>query len=65
MKVHGGYSRYLIRKAMDGLLPPKIQWRLSKNWFSADYPARYRAQIGKARQFLAEIPPNDPVRSHS
>lgn len=36
----GGWSRGLIRNAMDGVLPPPIQWKTKKAPFSPDYPAR-------------------------
>lgn len=61
MKVRDGYHRYLIRRSLDGILPPKIQWRTTKMPFSPDYPKRYRAQIGKARNFVAAIRQRDPV----
>jgi hypothetical protein len=63
MKVQNGYRRYLVRKSLEGVLPEKIRWRISKLPFSPDYFARYDAQLGKAREFLAAIGPNDPVRS--
>jgi asparagine synthase (glutamine-hydrolysing) len=63
LKVHNGYSRYLIRQALDGVLPKKIQWRTTKCAFSPDYPRRYRAQLGKAHNFVAAIRRSDPVRS--
>jgi asparagine synthase (glutamine-hydrolysing) len=62
-KVRNGYRRYLIRGALDGVLPPKIQWRTSKTVFSPDYNVRYNAQLGRARDFVAGIGPSDPVRS--
>ena len=30
MKVKNGYGRYIMRKAMEGILPPEIQWRTDK-----------------------------------
>jgi asparagine synthase (glutamine-hydrolysing) len=62
MKVRDGYNRYLIRRSLDGILPPKIQWRTTKMPFSPDYVRRYLAQIGKARDFVAAIGRRDPVR---
>jgi asparagine synthase (glutamine-hydrolysing) len=62
-KFRDGYSRYLIRGALDGILPPKIQWRMDKMPFSPDYFARYNAQLAKAKAFVAAIGPTDPVRS--
>jgi asparagine synthase (glutamine-hydrolysing) len=63
MKVRDGYQRYLIRRALDGILPKKIQWRTSKCLFAPDYFKRYKTQIEKARQFVAAIRRGDPVRS--
>lgn len=45
-KMHHGWQRYVLRRAMDGLLPPAVQWRLGKanlapcfyrNFASIDY----------------------------
>jgi asparagine synthase (glutamine-hydrolysing) len=63
MKVRDGYNRYPVRGALEGLLPPRIQWRIDKTAFSPDYFARYNAQLGMAREFLSAIGPRDPVRS--
>lgn len=63
LKVKNGYRRHLIRSALDGILPERIQWRTSKSPFSPDYYARYDAQLGMVRNFLAAIGPRDPIRS--
>jgi asparagine synthase (glutamine-hydrolysing) len=63
LKVRDGYQRYMIRRALDGILPKRIQWRTDKYPFSPDYPKRYKAQLGLAREFVAAIRRNDPVRS--
>jgi asparagine synthase (glutamine-hydrolysing) len=63
LKIRNGYPRYLVRGAMEGILPKKIQWRTDKLPFSPDYYIRYNAQVGKAREFVAAIRGNDPVRS--
>jgi asparagine synthase (glutamine-hydrolysing) len=62
MKVREGYSRYLIRRALDGILPKKIQWRTCKMPFCPDYYFRFNAQLGMAREFVRAIGPKDPVR---
>lgn len=62
-KVRDGYSRYLVRRALAGILPPRIQWRTTKAPFSPDYFVRYTAQAPKARRFIAEIRRADPIRS--
>lgn len=63
MDVHDGYHRYPVRAALDGILPPRIQWRTDKKPFSPDYLVRYNAQLGIAREFVAAIGPHDPVRT--
>jgi asparagine synthase (glutamine-hydrolysing) len=63
LKMRNGYQRYLIRAALDGVLPKRIQWRTTKAPFSPDYNARYNAQLGKAREFVAAIGAKDPVRA--
>ena len=30
-KIRDGYTRWILRKAMEGLLPPKVQWRVDKS----------------------------------
>jgi asparagine synthase (glutamine-hydrolysing) len=61
--VRNGYHRYLLRGALDGLLPKRIQWRTDKTLFSPDYNLRYNSQLGLARALVASVGPNDPVRS--
>lgn len=63
LKVGNGFQRYLIRRALDGVLPKKIQWRTSKTPASPDYRSRYNAQLKKASDFIAAIGPRDPVRA--
>jgi asparagine synthase (glutamine-hydrolysing) len=63
LKVRNGYPRNLIRGALDGILPRRIQWRTSKTLYAPDYSLRYNSQLGKARDFMAAIGANDPVRS--
>jgi asparagine synthase (glutamine-hydrolysing) len=63
LKVRDGYDRYLIRGALDGILPRKIQWRTTKKPFAPDYYVRFNAQLPKAREFVAAIGARDPVRS--
>jgi asparagine synthase (glutamine-hydrolysing) len=62
-KVRHGYRRYLIRRALNGILPPRIQWRTSKAPFSPDYFFRYNSQLQKAREFVAAVGIGDPIRS--
>jgi asparagine synthase (glutamine-hydrolysing) len=63
MDVHNGYRRYPVRAALNGILPPRIQWRTDKLPYSPDYHIRYNAQLGIAREFVSAIAPRDPVRT--
>lgn len=62
LKFHDGYSRYLIRGGLDGILPPEIQWRTTKEPFSTDYHLRYNRQRPGLAAMLEDISPSDPVR---
>jgi len=62
LKVRNGYQRYLIRGALSGILPEKIQWRTGKRVFAPDYPVRFRAQQENALRLIASIGARDPVR---
>jgi asparagine synthase (glutamine-hydrolysing) len=61
MKVQNGYTRVLIRRSLDGILPSRIQWRVGKTPFSPDYFRRFNRQINQAGNWLAQIKSNDPV----
>ncbi|OKH32525.1 asparagine synthase (glutamine-hydrolyzing) [Calothrix sp. HK-06] len=36
-KLHQGWSRIIMRRAMDGILPPKIQWRGGKTMMTPNF----------------------------
>lgn len=38
--VESGYKRSVIRQAMDGVIPPEIQWRIDKKAYNPDYIAQ-------------------------
>ncbi len=40
----GGYTRSLIRHAMDKVIPPQIQWRKDKGYYSPDFATRVLSQ---------------------
>ena len=42
-KFAGGWPRLLLRRAMDGILPPAIQWRTTKANLSPNFHRRFRA----------------------
>lgn len=62
LKIRRGYKRSLIRDALDGLLPPAIQWRTSKEPFSPDFHVRYNRQRPMLVDWLKKIAKGDPVR---
>lgn len=62
LKARNGYTRYLMRAGLAGILPERIQWRTSKTPFSPDYERRYAAQRVQAQTVLDDVSPQDPVR---
>jgi asparagine synthase (glutamine-hydrolysing) len=62
-KIRDGYKRYTIRKGLENILPPKIQWRNTKTPFSPDYMRRYKKQLPFVLAFLEDIQSNDPIRT--
>ena len=61
LKIKDGYRRYLGRGALDGILPPKIQWRTTKEPFSPAYYQHYNAQRQIAVSLFSSIKKNDPL----
>lgn len=57
-----GYGRGLVRRALDGVLPPEVQWRLGKTAFSPDYYRRLRAARQRIRAELEHAAVHDRVR---
>lgn len=53
--VHGGYKRSLLRHAMQGVLPPEVQWRTDKGMYSPDFFQR----VENARHRLAHVLDSD------
>lgn len=51
----GGAKRSLLRRAMEGILPPEIQWRKDKLPYSPDYISR----IIKEKQFILSLLQDD------
>lgn len=56
LKFFHGFRRGLARRAMQGILPPKILWRIDKMPFAPDYHQRYVRSIDKALAILDAIP---------
>lgn len=42
-KFAGGWSRLVLRRAMEGILPPEVQWRSSKANLAPNFHRRFRA----------------------
>ena len=55
LKVRHGYKRYAIRSGMRGLMPDELRFRTTKEPFSPDFHDRYNRQLGKARDFVANV----------
>ena len=56
-----GWTRLLMRKSMEGVLPERIQWRTSKAPFSPDYYLRLKKSSKHAWQILNSVSADDPV----
>lgn len=59
--IHDGYRRYFVRHALDGILPPAVQWRTSKTPFSPDFHTRFNRSRGKALEILDAVPPGSRI----
>ena len=51
-KLRGGWSRLVMRRAMDGLLPESVRWRSSKATLAPNFKRRL---LGNDRNLLAEM----------
>jgi asparagine synthase (glutamine-hydrolysing) len=58
MKIHEGWSKYVQRKAGEGLIPPEIVWRRDKLGFATPQQAWKRTLVGPLRDFVkqADLP---------
>ena len=59
-----GWKRNLIRRAMDGILPPEIQWRKCKGAFSPDFYRRFQNERQAMRDEFTAIGPDDMARDY-
>lgn len=55
MRFKNGYPRYMIRRAMQGIMPKAICTRLTKAPFAPDYTDRYREAIPQIYALIDEI----------
>lgn len=60
----GGRSRGLFRLAMEGILPPSIQWRKDKLPYSPDFHRRLMNDRSSVLALLRTIGPDDSVRDY-
>lgn len=51
MKYQFGWSRYILRKAMDGILPEEVQWR----FFKQDYMPPLQKNLSSEMNFLKKV----------
>lgn len=57
-KLRRGWTRYVMRRAMEGILPPAIQWRRSKTMLSAGQTKAWRStEDGRIASLLARPTP--------
>ncbi len=56
----GGWKRSLFRRAMGGILPPKIQWRMCKGPYTPDFHRRVLTAESDIINYLETIQ-NDPT----
>jgi asparagine synthase (glutamine-hydrolysing) len=62
-KLHQGWGRYVMRRAMEGILPPAVQWRLRKGNLSANY--RYKMlEYDQATMEQAIFHPPSPLEKY-
>jgi asparagine synthase (glutamine-hydrolysing) len=54
--VHEGLKRSVIRVAMEGILPPEIQWRTTKSPFVVNYEDRIIKHAPRFRDIFASTP---------
>lgn len=64
-KMAGGWTRLVLRRAMEGVLPPEIQWRATKSNLSPNFRQRFhaadRAEVERV-DGAALAPYGDPAR---
>jgi asparagine synthase (glutamine-hydrolysing) len=60
----GGWKRSLFRRAMEGILPPAIQWRKDKHPYTPDFHCRVLSAKQEMLKFLNSIKKDDPVRQY-
>jgi asparagine synthase (glutamine-hydrolysing) len=58
MKLKGGWSRYILRRAMSGILPEKVQWRGGKISLAKVYPYMLQRY---AREYVNDVLENPPT----
>ncbi|TIW33436.1 MAG: lasso peptide isopeptide bond-forming cyclase, partial [Mesorhizobium sp.] len=51
-KLSSGFGRYVLRRAMDGILPPEVQWRRDKIDFTANL---VKGMVGNHRDLLHKV----------
>jgi asparagine synthase (glutamine-hydrolysing) len=62
--VEGGHPRSLLRRAMQGILPEKIQWRKNKHPYTPDFHRRVLNSMQEMLSFMDTIKPDDPLNKY-
>ena len=61
-KIRQGWTRFVLRGAMDGILPPEVQWRGDKSDLSANFDRGLAADRGLVEGVVVENP--EPIRPY-
>jgi len=62
-KLSNGWPRVILRRAMEGILPPQIQWRFGKADLSANFRRRFAVSCRREVELLRQGP-IDPIRDY-
>jgi asparagine synthase (glutamine-hydrolysing) len=62
--VRGDRDRWLMRRAMDGILPPEVQWNTRRGSQGADLALRLRADSPEIDLVMRELASSPPVREY-
>jgi asparagine synthase (glutamine-hydrolysing) len=54
LKLHEGWTKYVLRKAMHGILPDEVAWRVDKKGFEPPTQKWLRTDLAKERIAAAE-----------
>ncbi|MBO4580713.1 MAG: hypothetical protein J5701_00305 [Bacteroidales bacterium] len=61
-KIHGGWSTYMLRKAMTGLVPDEILWKKEKKHFPACEELWYKQSEPQLKAYISEQSSDEHIR---